>query len=60
MAGRRPSRDAASAVAWRLLLQVSVADLTQKQTEGTIYFIIRNGDLARRDFSQVHAYYQQT
>lgn len=45
---------------WRMLLQVSVADLAQVEREGTIYFIIRNDDLARRDFTQVRAYYQQT
>jgi uncharacterized protein YwqG len=45
---------------WRLLLQVAMADLAQIDREGTVYFIIRNADLAARDFSQVHAYYQQT
>jgi uncharacterized protein YwqG len=45
---------------WRLLLQVSMADLAQQEREGTVYFLIRKDDLARRDFSGVHAYYQQT
>jgi hypothetical protein len=48
------------ASAWQLLLQIDCADLAQVQGEGTVYFIIRRTDLARRDFSQVHAYYQQT
>ena len=55
------TRDAArKAGYWQLLLQVSMADLTQQPAEGTIYFVIRNDDLTRRDFTQVHAYYQQT
>jgi uncharacterized protein YwqG len=54
-------RDAsAQASAWRLLLQIDVADLAQVQGEGTVYFVIRNDALARRDFSGVHATYQQT
>jgi Domain of unknown function (DUF1963) len=48
------------ASAWRLLLQIDLAGLAQVLGEGTVYFIIRKDDLARRDFSQVHAYYQQT
>jgi hypothetical protein len=49
-----------SAGDWQMLLQVSVADLAQLQTEGTIYFMIRKDDLAKRDFSRVVASYQQT
>lgn len=45
---------------WRLLLQVSIADLSQEQTEGTVYFMIRGDDLARADFSRVTVSYQQT
>jgi Domain of unknown function (DUF1963) len=51
---------ARKAEAWQTLLQVSVADLAQLQTEGTVYFMIRKDDLAKRDFSQVVASYQQT
>ncbi len=45
---------------WQLLLQVSMADLAQITTEGTIYFMIHMADLAKRDFSRVVAAYQQT
>ena len=45
---------------WQLLLQVSIADLSQLQTEGTVYFMIRKSDLAKRDFSRVVSTYQQT
>ncbi len=45
---------------WQLLLQVSIADLTQLDTEGTVYFMIHQDDLAQRDFSRVVASYQQT
>jgi Domain of unknown function (DUF1963) len=45
---------------WQLLLQVSIADLSQIQTEGTVYFMIAKADLAKRDFSRVVASYQQT
>jgi uncharacterized protein YwqG len=48
------------AAAWRLLLQIDWADLAQVGGEGTVYFIIRKDDLAQRDFSKVHAVYQQT
>ncbi len=49
------------ALQWRLLLQVDLGDLSQQDlTEGTVYFLIRNDDLASRDFSRVHAIYQQT
>ena len=47
-------------VKWQLLLQVSMADLAQITTEGTIYFMIHTADLAKRDFSRVVAAYQQT
>jgi hypothetical protein len=42
----------------RLLLQIDTADLAQVRGEGTVYFIIRNDDLALRELSQVHAYCQ--
>jgi Domain of unknown function (DUF1963) len=45
---------------WRLLLQVSIADLSQQQTEGTVYFMIPADDLARADFSRCRVSYQQT
>lgn len=48
------------AAEWRLLLQVSIADLSQRQTEGTVYFTIRVADLDRADFSRVAICYQQT
>ena len=51
----------AEALAWRLLLQVDVADWTQAEyTEGTVYFPIRPADLAARRFDTVVAVYQQT
>jgi hypothetical protein len=45
---------------WQLLLQVSMADLAQITTEGTLYFMVHKADLAKRDFSRVVASYQQT
>ena len=48
------------AAQWRLLLQIEVGDLAMLGGQGTVYFIIHNNDLARGDFSRVHAYYQQT
>lgn len=45
---------------WTLLLQVGLADVTRDFAEGTVYFVMRKADLARRDFSRVHAIYQQT
>ena len=46
---------------WTLLLQVALADVTLRLCPtGTVYFVIRKADLARRDFSRVHAIYQQT
>lgn len=51
---------ATKAIDWRLLLQVSVAALSQQQSEGSIYFLIHKEDLARHDFSKVQAYHQQT
>ena len=45
---------------WLLLLQVSIADLTQLDTEGTVYFMVHKEDFAKRDFSRVVASYQQT
>jgi len=46
---------------WQLLLQLDLGDLAQNDLgEGTVYFLIRRDDLARRDFARVHAIYQQT
>jgi Domain of unknown function (DUF1963) len=45
---------------WQMLLQVSIADLANVQTEGTVYFMAHKADLAKRDFSRVVASYQQT
>jgi uncharacterized protein YwqG len=45
------------ATAWRLLLQVDLSDFSGS---GTAYFMIHTADLARRDFSQVHACFQTT
>jgi hypothetical protein len=53
-------RDAQTISSWRLLLQLSMADLAHASREGTVYFIIRNDALAAREFSHVEAYYQQT
>jgi Domain of unknown function (DUF1963) len=51
---------ARKAEAWQTLLQVSMADLAQIVTEGTVYFMILKTDLAQRDSSRVVASYQQT
>lgn len=48
------------AAEWQMLLQVSVADLSQQQREGTLYVMVRKDDLARRDFSRALVTYQQT
>jgi uncharacterized protein YwqG len=48
------------AAEWLLLLQVSVADLSQQQTEGALYFMLRKDDLARADFSRAIVCRQQT
>lgn len=48
------------AAEWRLLLQVSIADLSQEETEGTVYFMIRDSDLAEQDFGRCRVSYQQT
>ncbi|HYD15406.1 MAG TPA: DUF1963 domain-containing protein [Hyphomicrobium sp.] len=45
---------------WTMLLQVSLADLGTDYAEGTVYFVMRKADLTARDFSHVHAIYQQT
>jgi uncharacterized protein YwqG len=45
---------------WTLLLQLGLADVTRDFAEGTVYFVMRKADLAKRDFSRVHAIYQQT
>src|SRR5262249_48985735 len=51
----------ARASEWTLLLQIERADLMQaRYLEGTLYFMVRNSDLAARDFSQVQVVYQQT
>jgi uncharacterized protein YwqG len=46
--------------AWTMLLQVDMASLGTDFAEGTVYFVMRADDLERRDFSRVHAIYQQT
>lgn len=48
------------AVRWRLLLQVTVAGLAQETNEGTLYFMVHEDDLVRRDFSRCLVTYQQT
>ncbi|TWF52128.1 DUF1963 domain-containing protein [Neorhizobium alkalisoli] len=45
---------------WRLLLQVEVPDWMQENSEGTVYFLIREKDLEERAFDRVVAVYQQT
>lgn len=50
-----------AALYWPLLLQADLRDLSQDSlTEGTVYFLIRRDDLARRDFSRVHGIDQKT
>jgi uncharacterized protein YwqG len=50
-----------AATDWLLLFQLDLKDyLQQKLTEGTIYFVIRKTDLAKREFGKVVAIYQQT
>ena len=46
--------------AWTMLLQVDMASLGTDFAEGTVYFVMRADDLARRNFNRVHAIYQQT
>jgi len=59
--GAQLSDAARAALDWQLLLQADLGDLSQDRlTEGTVYFLIRRDDLTRRDFSRVHAIYQQT
>ncbi|MCU5783673.1 hypothetical protein MA04_02973 [Alcanivorax balearicus MACL04] len=46
---------------WRLLLQVDLSDWMQDSlTEGTVYFLIHQDDLAAHRFDGVMAVYQQT
>jgi uncharacterized protein YwqG len=45
---------------WTMLLQVDMASLGTDFGEGTVFFVMREADLAKRDFSRVHAIYQQT
>ena len=45
---------------WRLLWQVDLSDWGGELSEGTVYFLIRDSDLAERRFDQVVAVYQQT
>ena len=47
-------------VDWTMLLQVDLASLGGDFAEGTVYFVMGETDLARRDFTHVHAIYQQT
>ena len=50
-----------SAQEWTLLLQVDLKDyLQQPYATGTVYFLIRNDDLAARAFEKTVAIYQQT
>jgi len=49
-----------TATEWQMLLQVSVADLSQQQREGTLYFMVGKDELALRDFSRALVTYQQT
>ncbi len=46
--------------AWTMVLQVDMASLGTDFAEGTVYFVMRADELARRDFSRVRAIYQQT
>ena len=46
--------------AWTMLLQADMASLGTDFAEGTVYFVMRAEELTRRDFSRVHAIYQQT
>ncbi|MFK7954763.1 MAG: DUF1963 domain-containing protein [Lysobacterales bacterium] len=60
-----PRHDAAKIVGgaaddWVLLLQIGVSGLMQRNTEGTVYFLIRKDHLKRRHFDQVVGVYQQT
>ena len=43
-----------------MLLQADMASLGTDFAEGTVYFVMRAEELTRRDFSRVHAIYQQT
>lgn len=46
---------------WQQLLQLDLNHLTQNElVTGTVYFVMRRDDLARRDFSRVHAVHQTT
>jgi len=51
---------AEKAKAWRLLLQIDVADWMQDNAEGTVYFLIRADDLREHRFDRVIPVYQQT
>jgi uncharacterized protein YwqG len=46
--------------AWTMVLQVDMASLGTDFAKGTVYFIMRADELARRDFSRVRAIYRQT
>lgn len=51
----------AEAQSWRLVLQIAICDWMQADLcEGTVYFVIREADLAARNFDEVVAVYQQT
>jgi uncharacterized protein DUF1963 len=46
---------------WTLLLQVDLNRLAPRTfAEGLVYFVMREADLAARNFDRVHAIYQQT
>jgi hypothetical protein len=38
----------------------ALADVTRDFGGSTVYFVIRKANLAKRDFSRLHAIYQQT
>jgi uncharacterized protein YwqG len=62
---RMPSREEAKVCeaevsSWTMLLQADMASLGTDFAEGTVYFVVREADLERRDFTRVHAIYQQT
>ncbi|MBM7066394.1 DUF1963 domain-containing protein [Actibacterium sp. 188UL27-1] len=50
----------AQAKNWQLLLQVDFTAWNQSNSEGQIYFLIRQNDLKNRKFENVVAIYQQT
>ena len=51
---------AGQARGWRLLLQIPIADLSQENAEGRMYFLAHDDDIARGDFTKAVVVYQQT